>query len=300
MENQLSIEDQFLRKVHQIIDENLSNDQFSVEDLASNIGLSRSMLHRKLKKFDGKSAGDLITEKRLNHAKQLLEDNIATASEVAYMVGFKSPSYFNKVFKSHFNTSPGTVRKNHVANCKFIDLKKEHSKNDSFHQRSIVKKTALLIFILVVMITSIGVYTLIALNNPFEKSIAVLPLKNLTGQEDNSYFIDGIHDALIGELGKIASLRVISRTSTLRYRHSDMLLKDIAKELGVNTIVEGSVMTIGDSLRILIQVIDVIPSERHILAKHYQYKINNLLTVQTSAVKDIAENIKVQLSKNKE
>ena len=111
MANPISMGDQFLGKIHKIIDDNLDNECFSVEDLAQNAGLSRSMLHRKLIKLTGKSASDLITEKRLIKAKELLENNVATVSEIAYKVGFNSPSYFNKVFRKHFNLSPGDVRK---------------------------------------------------------------------------------------------------------------------------------------------------------------------------------------------
>ena len=111
MKNHASIDDQFLGKIHQLIEDNLDNEHFSVEDLARSAGLSRSMLHRKLIKLNNKSATDLITEKRLIRAKELLENNIGTSSEVAYKVGFGSPSYFTKVFKKYYSISPGNVRK---------------------------------------------------------------------------------------------------------------------------------------------------------------------------------------------
>ena len=107
MENHPSMTDQFLKIINQRIEDNLDNENFSVEDLAKNAGLSRSMLHRKLMKLTGKSASDHITEKRLIRAKELLENDVATASEIAYRVGFNSPSYFNKVFKKQFQISPG-------------------------------------------------------------------------------------------------------------------------------------------------------------------------------------------------
>ncbi len=133
-----------------------------------------------------------------------------------------------------------------------------------------------------------------------EKSIAVLPLNNLTGHSENSYLVDGMHDALIGELGQVESLRVISRTSTLRYRDSEMLLQDIANELGVNTIVEGSIQCFGDSLCFLVQMIDVFPKERHLLANEYYDDIRNVLNVQSRVVKDIAKNIKIKLTREQE
>jgi TolB-like protein/AraC-like DNA-binding protein len=300
MENQLSMGDQFFKKVHQCIDDNLDNEHFSVENLAQHVGLSRSMLHRKLIKLTGKSASDLITEQRLLKAKEMLENNVATVSEIAYKVGFNSPSYFNKVFKKHFDISPGDVKKNAVVNHIQSSVEQEKEIQTPSGSKSFKLNRKVFIILLAVVVAGVGTYFVITNYRPAEKSIAVLPLNNLTGQADNDYFVDGMHDALIGELGQISSLRVISRTSTLRYRDSNMLLKDIASELGVNTIVEGSVIGAGDSLRILIQLIDVYPKERHIFANEYSDGMNNVLTVQSSAVKDIAKKINVKLSKNEE
>lgn len=110
MEGLGSMHDQFLSLVFRIIDENISNEKFSVKDLSYQAGLSRSMLHRKLKKLNGKSASHLITEKRINLARELLEQDVATVAEIAYRVGFSDPSYFNKVFKKHHLVSPGKIR----------------------------------------------------------------------------------------------------------------------------------------------------------------------------------------------
>ncbi len=300
MENQPSMGDQFLTIINQIIEDNIDNENFSVEELAQKVGLSRSMLHRKLKKLTGKSASEHITELRLTHAKNLLENDVATVSEIAFRVGFSDPSYFNKVFKKHFNVSPGKVRKKLTVNLNHISTDRKPkipSLSNSKAYRLFVKAVVIL---LIIIIAGGGVYYLFSVTGSSEKSIAVLPLHNLTGQPENAYFIDGIHDALIGELGQIESLRVISRTSTLGYRNSDMLLKNIANELGVNTIVEGSVMGIGDSLKVLIQLIDVFPKERHILANEYHDDMHNILKIQTTIVKDIAQKIRIKLSKDEE
>ena len=300
MDNQPSREDQFLTIIDQIIDDNIDNEKFSVEDLAQKAGLSRSTLHRKLKKLTGQSAIDRIIETRLKQAKGLLEHDVATVSEIAYRVGFNDPSYFNKVFKKHFHISPGNVRRNLAVDQNNLSTNQDpeifRSSNSKAH-RLIVKAGAILFAII---LAGGGVYYLFRGLSPSEISIAVLPFHNLTGQPDNAYFADGMHDALIGELGKIGSLRVISRTSTLRYSDRDMLLQDIAKELGVNTIVEGSVISIGDSLRILVQLIDVFPKERHLLANEYYDAMHNVLKIQTTAAKDIAQRIRIQLSNEEE
>jgi len=111
MDNESSLGDQFLKKIHQNIEDNFDGENFTVKELADNVGISRSMLHRKLIKLTGKSASDLIKETRLKRAKALLENDVATVSEIAYKVGFSSPSYFNKVFKKRYGVSPGDVRK---------------------------------------------------------------------------------------------------------------------------------------------------------------------------------------------
>lgn len=300
MENQPSREGQFLNIIDQIIEENIDNENFSVEDLAQNAGLSRSMLHRKLIKLTGKSAGDRITEIRLIHAKGLLENDDITVSEIAYRVGFKHPSYFNKVFKNHFNISPGNVRKNRAVNQNILSA--EHKPQVLSPATLIGRRltTKALVILLVIIIAGGGLYYLIHVIKPNEISLAVLPLHNLTGQPENDYLVDGMHDALIGELGQIGAIRVISRTSTLRYRDHDMLLQDIARELGVNIIIESSVMRAGDSLKLLIQLIDVFPKERHLLVNEYHDHMQNVLYIQTSAVKDIAQKIRIKLSKDEE
>ena len=300
MEKQTSLDDQFLRRIHQNIEENLDDENFSVKDLAQNVGISRSMLHRKLIKLTGKSASSLIRDIRLKHAKTLLEKDVATASEIAYEVGFRSPSYFTKVFKKQYQVSPGNVKKG--TPCPISGSPDYTKKKNLLHYiaKHIHIGSRSLIITLAITLAITGVYITNAIYNSSEKSIAVLPLHNLTGQSENDYFVEGMHDALIGKLGQFASLRVISRTSTLRYRESNMLLKDIAQELGVNCIVEGSVTGAGDSIRILIQTIDVFPKERHILAKEYHDSFSNILSVQSSAAKDIAQSININLSQKEE
>jgi len=300
MEKQLSMGDQFLTTINRIIEENIDNENFSVEDLAKKAGLSQSMLHRKLKKLTGKSASDLITTIRLIRARDLLGHDVATVSEVAYRVGFKDPSYFIKVFKKHYNISPGNIRKSYAYNLNKRSTNLIHDILSSAKTKGyrLFVKTVVILFMIFIICGAIYYY--FRENKPFGKSVAVLPLLNLTGQSENAYFVDGMHDALIGELGRIGSIRVISRTSALRYRNSNILLKDIARELKVNTIVEGSVTGAGDSLRILIQLIDVFPKERHILVNEYHDDMHNVLKIQTAIAKDISQKIRIKLSKNEE
>ena len=109
--NKISSTDQsFLDSLYKTIEDNLLNEQFGVEELAREIGISRSQLHRQLNALTGQSTSQLIREYRLNKARELLENERATAAEVAYQVGFGSPSYFNTCFHEYFGYPPGEVK----------------------------------------------------------------------------------------------------------------------------------------------------------------------------------------------
>lgn len=132
------------------------------------------------------------------------------------------------------------------------------------------------------------------------KSIAVLPLDDLSGNPEQRYLTAGLHDALIGELGKLSGLRVISKTSTLRYPGKEMLIQEIAKELGVDAIVEGSVVGSGDQVRVQLQLIEVFPEERHLWAQEYKQDLRNVLLMQNDVVRQIAREINIKLSPQEE
>ncbi|MDJ0646504.1 MAG: ATP-binding protein, partial [Flavobacteriaceae bacterium] len=107
--NLRSAEDTFLQKVMKTIKDNLDNELLSVEDIAATVGFSRAQLHRKLKALTNKSAGQLVSEVRLNEAKRMLENKIGSVSEIAYSVGYSNMSYFTKSFKEKFGVLPSKV-----------------------------------------------------------------------------------------------------------------------------------------------------------------------------------------------
>ena len=104
-----SVEGQFLQKVMVVIKNNLDNERFAVDDIAREVGFSRSQLHRKLKALTNKSAQQLIAETRLNEAFRQLEHKIGSVSQVAYAVGYSNMSYFTKAFKDKFGTLPSKI-----------------------------------------------------------------------------------------------------------------------------------------------------------------------------------------------
>jgi len=127
------------------------------------------------------------------------------------------------------------------------------------------------------------------------QSIAVLPLANLSGDPAQDYFADGMTDELITDLAQISSLRVVSRTSVMRYQHNSKSLPDIARELNVNAVVEGSIARSGDQVRITAQLVDA-RDDHHIWAQSYQRNFSQLLTLQNEVSRDIAEQVRVELT----
>ncbi|MBN2200006.1 MAG: protein kinase [Candidatus Aminicenantes bacterium] len=133
------------------------------------------------------------------------------------------------------------------------------------------------------------------LAGPKYRSLAVLPLANLTGDPEQQYFLDGITDTLINGVAQIGSLRVISRTSTIRYRDTDKSLRDIAAELNVDAILEGSAQRAGDNLRVALQLVDA-DKDQPIWADNYDYSLSDVLRVQSEVVQGIAGKINISLT----
>jgi len=126
-------------------------------------------------------------------------------------------------------------------------------------------------------------------------SIAVLPLINLSGDPEREYFSDGMTDVLIAELSKIQVLRVISYTSVMHYKGVRKRLPEIAKELDVDVLVEGSVLKAEDKVRITVQLVKAKP-EKHLWAENYEREYKNILALQRDVAKAIASEIKVKLT----
>ncbi len=128
-----------------------------------------------------------------------------------------------------------------------------------------------------------------------EKSIAVLPFENLSGDPENAYFVDGIQDEILTRLAKIADLKVISRTSTLRFRSSPQDLPQIARQLGVRNILEGSVQREPGAVRVNVQLINA-ATDAHLWADIYDHKITDIFSVESEIAGKIAASLEAKLS----
>src|SRR5437879_64451 len=127
------------------------------------------------------------------------------------------------------------------------------------------------------------------------RSLAVLPLENLSRDPEQEYFAEGLTEALITTLAKIGELRVISRTSAMQYKGVHKPLREIARELQVDAIVEGTVLRAGRRVRITAQLIDA-PKETHLWAESYERDLRDVLTLQAELAQAIALEIRVKLT----
>lgn len=127
------------------------------------------------------------------------------------------------------------------------------------------------------------------------ESLAVLPLVNLSGDPDQEYFADGMTEQLITELSKIGALRVISRTSVMMYKDTDQPLGEIARELGVDAVVEGSALRVGDRVRVNAQLIEA-ATDRHLWAEAYERDMQDVLALQDDVARSIAREIQLTLT----
>jgi eukaryotic-like serine/threonine-protein kinase len=136
---------------------------------------------------------------------------------------------------------------------------------------------------------------LLGIRSPVIRSIAVLPLENLSRDPEQEYFADGMTDALITDLSKIGALRVISRTSAMHFKGTKKTLPEIARELNVDSLVEGSVMRSGDRVRITAQLIQA-RTDQHLWAETYERDLGDVLRLQSEVAQDIARQVRVQLT----
>ncbi len=132
-----------------------------------------------------------------------------------------------------------------------------------------------------------------------EKSIAVLPFENRSGEKANAYFADGIQEQILTRLAKIADLKVISRTSTQRYQSKPKNLAEIAKQLGVANILEGSVQKAADQVRVNVQLVNA-QTNSQLWAETYDRKLTDIFAVESEIAKGIAESLQAKLTGREE
>lgn len=279
-------EDRLLKQLEGIVLENLRNEEFGVEDLARESGMSRTNLYRKIKKGTGKSGTEFIRDIRLKEAFKLLQQDEKTASEVAYEVGFNSPTYFNSCFKSYFGFTPGDAR-NHSAVLASASPKSTFRNNRKY----------LWIGLLSLLFVSLLVYSLVRSESPeeagsssgnvTEKSIAILPFENLSPDSEHDYFIRGLQEELLVYLSGLQDVMIKAPEALSGPLSSGKTLAKIADELSVTHLLSGSFQYHDEEMRVIIKLIDP-SSNDQLWNMTYDGKLEDIFEVQSSISRQVA------------
>jgi len=277
----------FINRLKQEILDNIENENFGVSELADKVGMSRSNLLRRIQKEEGCSASQFIRKIRLEEAMFLLERNEKTVSEVSYMVGFNSTSYFIKCFRELYGYPPGEV--NQQSKQIKVNTSKSITTNPLFKYWHYITAATLLIITMFIYLNQN--YSSNKIEN---KSIAVLPFKNDSNDSTNLYFINGLMESVLNNLQSIGELRVVSRTSVEKYRNSKLSAPEIAEDLGVSYIVEGSGQKIGNQILLSIQLIEA-KNDNHLWSKQYNRQTVDIFSIQMEVAKKIANSIEIIL-----
>src|SRR5262245_55752028 len=170
---------------------------------------------------------------------------------------------------------------------------------DPARAKSLQRATGRILDFIIIGVLLLVIAMLIVGRRPFyrqpgeaisQKSVAVLPFENLSEDKANAYFADGIQEEILTRLAKIADLKVISRTSTQRYQSKPGNLSEIAKQLGVTNILEGSVQKTADQVRVNVQLVNA-QTDSHLWAETYDRKLNDIFAVESEIAKGIAESL---------
>jgi TolB-like protein/DNA-binding winged helix-turn-helix (wHTH) protein/Tfp pilus assembly protein PilF len=163
------------------------------------------------------------------------------------------------------------------------------------HSLSLASKASVLV--LLVLVVFVGAWKVRSWKRPslVIRSLAVLPLESLSSDASQDYFADGMTDELISDLGQISALRVISRTSVMTYKHAHKPLPQIARELNVDAVVEGTVLRSGDQVRITAQLIEA-AADKHLWSQSYEGELRNTLALQNQVASAIADQIRINLN----
>lgn len=286
---------EFLLRITAIIETHMEDSRFGVSELAAEVGMSRSNLLRRVNKLTGQSVSMFIRQVRLEKAMTLLKEGSHNVSEVSFLVGFSSVSYFIKCFREHYGFPPGETSRGPVNENQPL----RESRSGKNRKKPVAFMAAGAFLMLVLLIIWIVGRTDHPSGKTLEKSIAVLPFQNDSNDSTNLYLINGIMESLLNDLQQIGDLRVVSRTSVEKYRTHPSTIAEIAGELNVNYVVEGSGQKIGDQIMIHIQLIEA-PTDQRIWSKQFNRKVDDIFALQLEIARGIAGEIKALITPGEE
>lgn len=290
-----SAEQKFMTRLNEIIDANLHDEKFGVSELASELGMNRATLHRKVKAIVNQSVSSFIREARLKRAHQLLYEKAGTVSEIAYMVGFGSVPYFTRSFHKYFGYTPGEVLKgNHVC------PEENPDKKLPFTKKQLQFFALVVLFVLVVF----GIYYFMPphffRHSKAQIAIAVLPFES----EDHPAIIlkeaNWIIIELIEKLERIEGISAVSYPVIKNYNYAKKNYRQIARELNTNFILYNDIIQSDEKVKISFNLINGSTGETEwssIFQKYLDFEnIGEDFKLQNDVAFQVVQNLKSRIS----
>jgi len=267
----------FIRKLTEIVHANLGNENFGVKELVDASGISLYRLSRKLHSINKKTINQFIREVRLQKAREMLQNEAFSVSEVAYKSGFSSPAYFNTCFHEFFGYPPGKVKKNSLESYEEKVLTQVIEKpvhNKPLFRTLMISLSGILFLVVLILIVAYIVYPKIFKRDILEKlrssgekvSVAVMPFQNMTNDTTLNIWRDAIQQSLISSLSNTGELRVRQKDNinTLLQTKgladhatiSPAIAVTISKKLNSDIFIYGSIQSAGSAIRVDAQLID--------------------------------------------
>ena len=295
MAENLSSDESFLSKVDLLLDQNIENENYGVSELVSDLGMSRTHLHRKLDSITGKSTSSYIREFRLKKAYALLISGTDTASEISYKVGFSSPSYFSTTFKKFYGYSPGEAKLQKDPNQQPV------AKNHSF-------PFWIAFVILFLGLAGLWAYQKVYDKTPVEsmlldgseskeKSIAVLAFEDLSDDQSERFTGMGLAVEVINILDDVDGLKVIGKTSAFSFLDQNITIDSIAGLLNVNYILEGTISA-GDDEKEVFAILTDAASGHTLFSKRYTMENDDVWNIKREIAKQVAYELKIKVSQD--
>ena len=296
MSDFLSMDQVFINKLNEIVQANLSDEHFSVRKLAKEAGMSYITIHRKLKSIKNQDVSEFISEIRLQRAMELLSQNAGTVSEIAFMTGFSSSTYFTKCFHDYYGFPPGDVKKRNLtqANLPKGNISGIHAQQSGpqLPEKKPVRRLRMKHWIVFITTTVVlgfflqFLFLTVPKTKEYNQSVVVLPLKNISEHNGNQYLADGIIEDILSNLYSISELRVISRTTSEYFRESPATVTDIAKKVNARYVLESSVRQFEGKTKITARLIDA-NNDQHLWAEDFDMDLNNIITIQGIIAKNV-------------
>ena len=220
----------FLQKLNGIIQAKMSESDFGVNELAREMGMSRSNLHRRVSEITDKTVVALISEARLKKAMELLKEETYTVSEVSWKAGFGSATYFDKCFRDYYGYPPGVAAK-HGFNENIKEKKQEAENQPKSTKKKILLPGTVIIVLLIVVVFLAYPKIFKSGGQDNNYSLAILPFTD-NSPEGEYKIINGIRDELHTTLGKIGDLDLVSIVNSNTYNNTTKKVSVIGKELG--------------------------------------------------------------------